>query len=73
MFPRMIDQLETLAKNNGERVRRSSKAGRYAKMMFYLEDYAQGMAVFYQMMEAPSQPQQQPAAGTPGMLPMQAP
>jgi len=38
-----------------------------------LEDYAQGMAVFYQMMEAPSQPQQQPAAGTPGMLPMQAP
>ncbi len=73
MFPRMIDQLEILAKNNGERVRRSSKAGRYAKMMYYLEDYAQGMAVFYQMMEAPSQPQQQPAAGTPGMLPMQAP
>jgi hypothetical protein len=74
MFPRMIEQLETIAKNNGERIRRSSKAGQYAKMMFYLEDYAQGMAVYYQMMEAPSQPQQQqPAAGTPGMIPMPAP
>lgn len=74
MFPRMIEQLETLAKNDGERVRRSSKAGHYAKMMFYLEDYAQGMAVYYQMMEAPAQPQnQQPVNQAPGMIPMPAP
>lgn len=72
MFPRMIDELKDIAKNNGEKTRRSSKPGYYANMMFNLEDYAQGMAIHYRMME------DKPAAGeqtqpTGGMLPVAAP
>lgn len=53
LFPSIIDQLKEAAKNNGESVRRGSSAGRYANMMFDIEDYFNGMAIFYGFKEAP--------------------
>ena len=53
MFPSMMDRLKEKANNNGESTRRGSNAGKYASMLFNLEDYSEGIAVFYDLLEAP--------------------
>ena len=53
MFPSMMDRLKEMANNNGESTRRGSNAGRYAAMLFDLEDYTEGIAIFYDLLEAP--------------------
>ena len=52
MFPSMVDKLKARANDNGESTRRGSNAGRYANMLFNLQDYAQAMAIHYGWMEA---------------------
>jgi hypothetical protein len=60
-LPELIKALEQKATDNGESTRRGTKNGRYAGMMFELQDYFEAMAVHYGIKEgpkgAPLQPQ----------------
>ena len=70
-FPTIIGQLKEAAQANGESVRRGSSAGRYATMMFDIEDYSNGMAIYFGFKEAPMQmpaEQQAPAPAMPNMM-----
>ncbi len=57
MFPSILDRLKEKAKENGESTRRGRQAGRYATMMFEMEDYAEAMAIYFGIKDAPA-PQQ---------------
>ena len=52
MFPSMFNKLEALANENGESVRRGSRAGYYAGMLHNLQDYSEAMAIHFGWMEA---------------------
>jgi hypothetical protein len=56
MYPNMISELKKRAQENGESLRRSTKAGPYAKMLFQLEDYSQAMAINYGLIDPPAAP-----------------
>jgi hypothetical protein len=47
VFPKIYRGLEDKANANGESTRRGSKAGRYASMLFQLQDYVEAMGVHY--------------------------
>ncbi len=63
MFPSMMDRLKEKANNNGESTRRGSNAGRYATMLHDLEDYSEGIAIYYDLLEPAPAPEGDPAAG----------
>jgi hypothetical protein len=67
MFPSMMDRLKELANNNGESTRRGASAGRYANMLFDLEDYSEGIAIFYELLEAPEPEPEPSGAGGPSL------
>jgi hypothetical protein len=74
MFPSMMDKLKERANQNGESTRRSSRPGRYASMLFDLQDYTEAMAVSFGLIDAPAvEPgtspaaQPQPGLPTPGL------
>jgi hypothetical protein len=50
-LPAIFKALEEKATNNGETIRRSSKAGRYAKMLFDLQDNTQAIGGHYGYLE----------------------
>lgn len=52
-FPEMYKKLEEKATNNGESTRRGTKPGRYAGMLFGLQDYMEAIGVHYQYLEGP--------------------
>lgn len=59
VFPRIYDGLEKKANDNGESTRRGAKAGRYASMLFQLQDYIEAIGVHYGYLQgqpAPAQP-----------------
>lgn len=60
MYPSMFDRLKQKANENGESTRRSSRAGRYASMLFELQDYTEAMAVSYGLIAPPTPPATQP-------------
>lgn len=64
VFPSIYDGLEKKANDNGESTRRGAKAGKYATMLFTLQDYVQAIGIHYGYIQskAPS-PQSQPAGG----------
>jgi len=47
VFPKMYRGLEDKANANGESTRRGAKAGRYASLLFQLQDYLEAMGVHY--------------------------
>ncbi len=51
MFPNMFDQLEEIARENNEIVRRGMQTGYYASRLFDLQDYAKGIAQQYGMID----------------------
>lgn len=53
-FKGVYKDLETLAINNGESVRRTSNAGKYATMMFSTQDQLEAMAVYYGLSKPPA-------------------
>lgn len=53
MMPSIKNRISELANKNGESTRRGSKAGYYAKMLFSFEDYMDGIAIAYDLMEKP--------------------
>ena len=59
MFPSIIDRLKEKAKENGESTRRGRQAGRYASMLFEIEDYSEAMAIYFGIKEAPLPQQNQ--------------
>lgn len=56
VFPKMYRDLETKANNNGESTRRGSKAGKYASMLFELQDYIEAIGVHYGYLEGKPAP-----------------
>jgi hypothetical protein len=58
MFPSMFDDLEVLANENGESIRRGSRAGYYAGLLHNLQDYSEGMAIKFGWMKAEAPIQQ---------------
>jgi hypothetical protein len=46
-FPDLFRKIEEMASNNGESVRRGSKAGRYASMLFQLQDHIEAIGAHY--------------------------
>jgi hypothetical protein len=47
VFPKVYRGLEDKANANGESTRRGAKSGRYASMLFQLQDYLEAMGVHY--------------------------
>lgn len=66
MLPAQYAKLKSAAIENGESVRRSSVAGRYASMMFAVQDHLDAMAVTYGLKEdiAVPQPTGAPTGGS---------
>jgi hypothetical protein len=60
-LPALYKQLEGKAINNGESTRRGTKAGRYTRMLFELQDYMEAIGVHYGYLEgakaAPASPE----------------
>jgi hypothetical protein len=52
-FPALYKMLDEKALNNGESTRRGTKPGRYAGMLFELQDYMEAIGVHYQYLEGP--------------------
>jgi hypothetical protein len=52
-FPELFRQLEEKAASNGESIRRGSKSGKYARMLFDLQDYIQAIGTHYGYLEGP--------------------
>ncbi len=52
-FPELFRQLEEKAASNGESIRRGSKTGKYARMLFQLQDYIQAIGTHYGYLERP--------------------
>lgn len=64
VFPRIYATLKAKASENGESVNRGSSAGKYANMLFEMEDHLEAMAVHYGLKGAPENtPQPVPASG----------
>jgi len=64
VFPSIYDALEKKANDNGESTRRGSKAGKYASMLFQMQDMLEAIGVHYGFLkgkEAP--PTIQPGGG----------
>jgi hypothetical protein len=57
-FPAIFRKLEQLANDNGESTRRGSKAGRYATMLFELQDYLEAIGAENGYLEPKSSPNQ---------------
>jgi len=53
MMPSIKNRISELANKNGESTRRGANAGYYAKMLFNFEDYMDGIAIAYELMEKP--------------------
>jgi len=60
VFPDIYSGLSEKANDNGESIRRGSKAGRYANMLFNLQDYLEAIGVHYGYLQG----QQAPPAPT---------
>jgi len=58
MFPSMLDDLEVLANENGESIRRGSRAGYYAGLLHNLQDYSEGMGIKFGWIDAGASRQQ---------------
>ena len=63
VFPSIFDKLEKKANDNGESTRRGAKAGRYAGMLFTLQDYIEAIGVHYGYLEGTAAPQQPNSEG----------
>ena len=64
MYPRLIKELKTRAKESGERMS-GSKGGFYGSAMRVLEDYSVGMAMEFGYMERPNQSSLPPSGEQP--------
>ncbi len=53
VFPKMYADLKVKAENNGESTRRGSTAGKYASMLFDLQDNIEAIGIHYGIMSAP--------------------
>ena len=53
VFPKMYADLKVKAENNGESARRGSTAGKYASMLFDLQDNIEAIGIHYGIMSAP--------------------
>ncbi len=56
VFPAIYSGLSEKANDNGESVRRGSKAGRYANMLFNLQDYLEAIGVHYGYLQGQQAP-----------------
>jgi hypothetical protein len=56
VFPKMYRDLESKANDNGESTRRGSKAGKYASMLFELQDYIEAIGVHFGYLEGKPAP-----------------
>lgn len=63
MFPSMMDRLRELANENGESVRRGSRAGVYASYLFGLQDYSEAIGIHFGLIK----PQSTNTQSTPNM------
>ena len=54
VFPKMYADLKARAEDNGESARRGSTAGRYATMLFNLQDNIEAIGIHYNLMKAPA-------------------
>ena len=52
-FPAIFKALQDKAAANGESIRRGSKAGHYASMLFELQDYVEAIGMHYNYLERP--------------------
>lgn len=76
MYPAMFEALKLKAQDNGESTRRSTKAGKYASMLFELQDYSEAMAIAYGLIDAPAPveaPQPVPGGPSAPALPLPVP
>ena len=53
-LPKLYDDLKEKANNNGETSRRGSRAGRYASMLFDIQDNMEAIAIHYGLMQEPT-------------------
>jgi hypothetical protein len=58
-FPKMYNEMEEKANANGESTRRGAKAGRYASMLFQLQDYLEAIGVHFGYLQGKSVPKQE--------------
>lgn len=56
VFPKIYRDLESKANNNGESTRRGSKAGKYASMLFEMQDYIEAIGVHFGYLEGKPAP-----------------
>jgi hypothetical protein len=50
-LPKLLKDIEEMAVNNGESIRRAGKLGNYASQYYRLKDYAEGVAINYGFMQ----------------------
>ena len=62
-FPDIYRALEAKANDNGESIRRGANAGKYAAMLFDLQDYIEAIGVQYGYLKAKNAPQPTPETG----------
>lgn len=62
VFPNIFAKLKQRANDNGESVRRGSNAGKYASMLFELEDYIEAIGVHYKYLKGKEAPAPQPSS-----------
>lgn len=65
VFPSIYSGLEKKANDNGESTRRGAKAGKYASMLFNLQDYLEAIGVHYGYLQGQAPPA--PSNSTGGM------
>lgn len=53
-LPKLYEDLNEKANNNGETTRRGSRAGRYASMLFDIQDNMEAIAIHYGLMSSPT-------------------
>jgi hypothetical protein len=68
VFPKMYAELKAKASDNGESITRGSTAGKYANMLFQLQDHLEAMGIHYGMISGPSAPQPAPASAVPSEM-----
>jgi hypothetical protein len=64
----MYAELKAKASDNGESVKRGSTAGKYANMLFQLQDHLEAMGIHYGMISGTSAPQTGPASAVPSEM-----
>ncbi len=65
LLPSQYGKLKDAAIDNSESIRRGSSIGKYANMMFTVQDHLDAMAVHYGLKQDVAQPQQQQQQGPP--------